>query len=249
MSTGRQDPIRLQQLLENWPAAAILRVIDDVFAEGGMPSRRATESDAGGTTTRGFNASLDPRSQPNGRRSWRSWPPCSIKRAGGRRRHGERLGRRILGAMVRSVLGDGNVHSRVVAIAPHACLVAARHRAKGSSSPITAHNVGSARQSAATPPSLPTPPSMTASGQPPANLTKAGCGADVIRCAASDRSTVVQGLAELRRPYGTGDGCTSTGRRLSRSHARLAVGIPAGLATCRIGTNRASPVPPAAASR
>jgi hypothetical protein len=62
--------------------------------------------------------------------------------------------------------------------------------------------------------------------------------ADTVKRLLSNLATVVQGLAELRNPYGTGHGPHGRARGLQPRHARLAAGAAATLATFLFETHK-----------
>lgn len=63
--------------------------------------------------------------------------------------------------------------------------------------------------------------------------------ADTIKRLLNNLATVVQGLAELRQPYGTGHGQQGRARGLRPRHARLAVGAAVTLSTFLLETHQA----------
>jgi hypothetical protein len=62
--------------------------------------------------------------------------------------------------------------------------------------------------------------------------------ADTIKRLLSNLATVVQGLAELRNPYGTGHGHDGRAKGLLKRHARLAAGAASTLALFLLETHR-----------
>ncbi len=64
----------------------------------------------------------------------------------------------------------------------------------------------------------------------PDDIPKANRAADTVKRIVSNLATIVQGLAELRNPYGTGHGHEGRAKGLRPRHARLAAGAASTLA-------------------
>lgn len=73
----------------------------------------------------------------------------------------------------------------------------------------------------------------------PEGIPEASKGADTIKRTLSNLSQITQGLAELRKLYGTGHGRSSTHRGLSARHARLAVSAAAAFVEFAVSTYKA----------
>jgi len=72
----------------------------------------------------------------------------------------------------------------------------------------------------------------------PEDIPDAAKASATIRRLLSNLATIVQGLAELRNPYGTGHGPEGKARGLQARHARLAVGAASTLATFLFETHQ-----------
>ena len=72
----------------------------------------------------------------------------------------------------------------------------------------------------------------------PDDIPDSAKAAATIKRLLSNLTTVVQGLAELRNPYGTGHGASGKAKGLRSRHARLAVGSAATLAEFIFETHR-----------
>jgi hypothetical protein len=71
----------------------------------------------------------------------------------------------------------------------------------------------------------------------PGDIPDQAKAADTVRRLLANLATIVQGLAELRNPYGSGHGPDGKPRGLEPRHARLAVGAASTLATFLIETH------------
>ena len=72
----------------------------------------------------------------------------------------------------------------------------------------------------------------------PEDIHEQSRGSDVIKRLLSNLATIANGLAELRGLYGTGHGKDGKSGRLSRKHAKLAVGAVSTLATFLFDTHK-----------
>jgi hypothetical protein len=80
----------------------------------------------------------------------------------------------------------------------------------------------------------------------PDDIPESAKGAETIKRVLSNLSTVVQGLAELRGPYGTGHGKEGRVKGLAPRHARLAVGAASALVTFLFQTHLETKLAPQA---
>ena len=81
----------------------------------------------------------------------------------------------------------------------------------------------------------------------PADIPDRAKAADTVKRLLSNLASVVQGLAELRNPYGTGHGPEGRARGLQPRHARLAAGAATTLATFLFETHKERRAPAAKA--
>lgn len=72
----------------------------------------------------------------------------------------------------------------------------------------------------------------------PDDIPNSNRAADTVKRLLSNLATIVQGLAELRNPYGTGHGHEGRARGLKPRHARLAAGAASTLALFLLETHR-----------
>lgn len=72
----------------------------------------------------------------------------------------------------------------------------------------------------------------------PEDISNASRAADTVKRLLSNLATIVQGMAELRNPYGTGHGHEGRARGLKPRHARLAAGAASTLALFLLETHR-----------
>lgn len=72
----------------------------------------------------------------------------------------------------------------------------------------------------------------------PDDISNSNRAADTVKRLLSNLATIVQGLAELRNPYGTGHGHEGRARGLKPRHARLAAGAASTLALFLLETHR-----------
>lgn len=76
----------------------------------------------------------------------------------------------------------------------------------------------------------------------PDDISSSSKASETIKRLLSNLATVVQGLAELRNPYGTGHGHDGRARGLKPRHARLAAGAASTLALFLLETHRGSAI-------
>jgi hypothetical protein len=76
----------------------------------------------------------------------------------------------------------------------------------------------------------------------PEGIPEASKGAQSIKRTLSSLGQITQGLAELRKLYGTGHGRSASHRSLSARHARLAVGAAAAFVEFVVSTYKARSV-------